>query len=252
MPDIDAAIIGGPAETCDPFAHYGDRRNLMDGVVLLASLPDHCLPLTIFDPQYRGIMDKLAYGNEGSRQRGRVRLHQMTEATISAMIGEIDRVLTPSGHLFLWVDKFHLCTGIASWLTGTDLEIVDMLTWDKGRIGMGYRTRRRCEHLMILQKRPLRARGIWIDHGIPDVVVEKVPKEILRAHPHAKPEALQARLIRAVTAPGDWVLDPAAGGYGVMRAAHAVDRRFIGADLGWAAPEAGPVRRMAEADRPPP
>lgn len=41
---------------------------------------------------------------------------------------------------------------------------------------------------------------------------------------------LQARLITAVTDPSDVVLDPAAGSYSVMTAAHQVGRQFLGCD----------------------
>jgi len=73
-------------------------------------------------------------------------------------VREIDRILKPSGHLFLWTDKFHLREGIVTWLKKTYLAIVDMIVWNKGRIGMGYRTRRSSEYLLILQKTPLKTK----------------------------------------------------------------------------------------------
>lgn len=77
----------------------------------------------------------------------------MTEENIVAFLEEISRVLQPSGHLFLWVDKFHLCQGdIPWWGQNTDLNLVDMLVWDKGRIGMGYRSRHKSEYCIVLQK----------------------------------------------------------------------------------------------------
>ena len=39
-----------------------------DAVTLLRSLPAGCTPLVFFDPQHRGILDKLKFGNEGARQ----------------------------------------------------------------------------------------------------------------------------------------------------------------------------------------
>ena len=199
----------------------------MDGRELLAELPTASYPLVIFDPQYRGVLDKLSYGNEGERQKERSQLTQMDEPTILDFIYQIDRVLAPSGHLFLWVDKFHLCEGVAPWLAGTSLQTVDLVTWDKGRIGMGYRTRRKSEYLLILQKTPTRAKGIWTVHDIPDVWFEKADGK----HPHRKPARLQAALINAVTKSGDVVLDPAAGGLSVLRGAQLVGRQFLGADL---------------------
>ena len=73
------------------------------------------------------------------------------------------------GHLFLWVDKYHLCRGVGLWVAEVDLEIVDLITWDKGRMGMGYRTRRVAEYLLILQKHPQVAEGVWRKDDVPDI-----------------------------------------------------------------------------------
>lgn len=175
-----------------------------------------------------GVLDKLNYGNEG-KQRGKERcsLTQMEEATIVQFVKEIDRVLKPSGHLFLWVDKFHFCSGFDLWLSNTSLNIVDMIVWDKDKIGMGYRSRRKSEYLLVLQKKPIKAKACWTDHSIPDVWTEKVVK----VHPHSKPINLQSRLIQATTVEGDIVLDPAAGGYSVFEACKLSNRDFIGCDI---------------------
>ena len=95
-------------------------------------------------------------------------------------------------------------------------------------MGMGYRTRRVAEHLLILQKPPIQVGAGWQHDDIPDVVTEKV-KRVGNVHP--KPVNLQARLITAVTDPGDVVLDPAAGSYSVMTAAHQAGRQFLGCDI---------------------
>ena len=188
------------------------------------------VPLCIFDPQYRGILDKMQYGNEGvSRGRARSELSQMSETVIADFIRGIAKVLTPSGHLFLWVDKFHLCTGVGPWLTNCGLEIVDLVTWNKDRMGMGYRTRRYAEYLVIAQKLPKRAKGVWQRHDIPDVWTETIGGQ--HQHAHAKPIILQAALIQAVTDPGDVVLDPAAGSYSVLEAAIGAGRKFLGCDI---------------------
>ena len=201
----------------------------MDGLDFLARLPEEAVPLAFLDPQYRGVLDKLAYGNEGvNRGRQRAALQQMDDVTIAAFIQGIDRALRASGHLFLWLDKFHLCNGFSPWLTGTRLEVVDMITWDKGRMGMGYRSRRQSEHLVVLQKAPRRARGVWTAHDIPDVWRERVERG---GHTHRKPVELQARLIAAVTVPGDLVIDPAAGSFSVLEACQQQGRRFLGCDI---------------------
>jgi len=39
-----------------------------DALQLLRGLTSGCTPLVFFDPQYRGVLDKLKFGNEGARQ----------------------------------------------------------------------------------------------------------------------------------------------------------------------------------------
>ncbi len=206
-----------------------NTRLKMDGQHLLSDLPANAFPIVFFDPQYRGVLDHLSYGNEGaSRERRRVALPQMTDI-IPGFIRSIDRILLASGHLFLWVDKFHLCQGIHDWLSGTSLEIVDMITWDKQKIGMGYRSRRRCEYLLVLQKSPRKAKGVWQVHNIADVWQESVVRKRNGVHP--KPVKLQAALIEAVSNPGDVVVDPAAGSFSVMEACRIRGRNFVGCDI---------------------
>ncbi|MCY4466304.1 MAG: DNA methyltransferase [Chloroflexi bacterium] len=201
----------------------------MDGLHFLSLLPPDSIPVAFFDPQYRGVLDKLSYGNEGkSRGKRRSALLQMSEKIIAKFLQGIDRALIPSGHLFLWMDKFHLCQGFTHWLAGTRLDVVDMIVWDKGRMGMGYRTRRQSEYCIVLQKQPRRAKGVWKLHNIPDVWQEKKPSN---GFAHSKPVELQARLIAAVSDEGDMIMDPAAGSFSVMRASLDVGREFLGCDI---------------------
>jgi site-specific DNA-methyltransferase (adenine-specific) len=204
-----------------------DARNRRDGLLMLRELRADSFPLCFFDPQYRGVLDHQRYGNEGERQRARSEMRQMSEAEIKQFLHWIDRVLMPTGHLLFWTDKFHLCTGIGPWLGGTNLDIVDLIVWNKMRIGMGYRSRRISEYLVIMQKAPRRAKGVWALHDIPDVWDEKV----IGKGPHAKPILLQSRLIEATTNTRDVVLDPAAGSYSVLEACRRLNRRFLGCDI---------------------
>ena len=206
-----------------------NQPNHCDGLELLGRIPPGAVPLCVFDPQYRGVLDRMKYGNEGER-RGRQRgaLPQMDGGVIAEFIARIAEAFTPSGHLFLWVDKYHLCSGVGDWLEGTDLEIVDLVTWNKGRMGMGYRTRRCVEYLMVIQKPPIRVIEGWRKRDIPDVWAERVARN---GAVHPKPVHLQAALIEAVTRAGDMVLDPAAGSYSVLTAAHQAGRQFLGCDV---------------------
>lgn len=206
-----------------------NKKLKIDGLDLLSQIPDKTIKACFFDPQYRGILDKMNYGNEGkSRGQRRVGLEQMTEKTIIGFINEIDRVLMPSAHLFLWIDKFHLCQGVQEWVTKTSLSTVDLIVWEKPNIGMGYRTRNKCEFLLVLQKKPIKVKNIWTIHDIPNVIEEKIDA---KEHPHAKPIILQTRLIEAISKEGDIILDPAMGSGSVLNACINSGRNFIGGDI---------------------
>ena len=198
-----------------------------DAHALLRSLPDAISAAVFFDPQHRSTLERLQFGNEGARQKLRCALPAMSDSYIEQCCRDIAPVLRPHGYLFLWVDAFRLCRG--DHLRVADvLPCVDLSAWDNGRFGMGYRSRRCGDYLLILQKPPLRAKTTWRDHGIRDRWAEKVDTRI---HPHIKPAGLIRRLIAAVTAPGDLIIDPAAGSFLVMHVAHELGRRFSGCDL---------------------
>ena len=203
-----------------------------DALELLRSLPDGCVALGFFDPQFRELLERQQYGNEGvSRQSERARLPAMTPGYIDAVIHEFARVLKPSGYLMRWTDKFCLCEGRHLSIPPEVLKVVDLIATDNERIGMGYRTRCRGDFLLVLQKPPIKAKATWTDHGIPDRWVEKVDRKL---HPHAKPIELIKRLIKATTRPGDLVVDPAAGSFGTMHAALELERQFLGCDIAYA------------------
>lgn len=211
--------------------HLYNKKLKMNGLDLLQNLPAQSVKLCFFDPQYRGVLDKMRYGNEGKRQKGRSELAQMSQEAIIAFIKEIYRVIESSSYLMLWIDKFHLCEGVGAWIDGLELKIVDLITWDKGKMGMGYRTRKQSEYLLILQKSPCKAKGTWYAHNIRDVWSEKIPTDVQKLHPHAKPKGLQKALIESCTHKGELVLDPASGSFSVLECCLELERNFIGCDL---------------------
>ena len=206
-----------------------NRKIKMNGLDLLDLLDKESIKVTFFDPQYRGVLDKLCYGNEGkSRGKARSALPQMSQEIIFEFLAKIELVLKPNGYLFLWLDKFHLFE-VKSWIENyQSLEIVDMIVWNKLKISMGYRSRRKSEYLVVIQKAPKQAKITWTLHNIPDVWDEKI---LDKNHTHAKPIELQKQLILATTNENDLVLDPASGGYSVFRACKETGRNFIGCDL---------------------
>jgi site-specific DNA-methyltransferase (adenine-specific) len=207
-----------------------NARNRINGVALLRSLRDEEASLAFLDPQYRGILDQLAFGNEGARQAARAALPQMSDDDVAFFVEQLARVLKPSGHLMLWLDKFSIGSGhhLRYFARTPRLALVDLIHWNKMRFGMGRRARCCSEYLLVVQKRPTLAKNVWTDNAIRDSWAESTDTS---AHPHAKPIALIERLIRATTKAGDLVVDPAAGGYGVLEACRITGRNFVGCDI---------------------
>jgi site-specific DNA-methyltransferase (adenine-specific) len=179
-----------------------------------------------FDPQHRSVLDKQKYGNEGEWQRERFALLAMSDDYIKTCLIEISRILSPSSYCLLWADKYRLGTGDHLHVA-EHLKLVDIISWDSQRMGMGYRSRYCGDFLLVLQKPPIIAKN-WRDHSIRSIWPERVDR---RVHPHCKPFELTRRIIAATTAPGNLICDPAAGSFVVMHAARALGREFIGCDL---------------------
>lgn len=219
-----------------------NKKLLMDGLELLRKLDNESVSACFFDPQYRNNLDYLKFGNEGERQKGRAVLPQMDDFTIVNFLTNITRVLMPSSYLFLWVDKFILCEGShKNWFStiNKDFEekenpimlLVDMINWDKEIMGMGKRSRRRSEHLIVYQKQPKTTKN-WKDRGIPDVWKEGIPRPRTKGlHPHRKPLGLIERLVCSVTNEGDFVLDPCSGSFVTFDACAYNNSNFIGYDI---------------------
>jgi site-specific DNA-methyltransferase (adenine-specific) len=199
-----------------------------DALALLRALPNDHVALGFFDPQFRDLLARQRYGNEGECQSVRATLPQMTPDFIDAVVREFARVLKPSAYLMRWCDKFTLCEGHHLRIRSELLKVVDLIATDNEQIGMGYRTRYRGDLLLVLQKPPILARKTWRDRGIPDRWSERVDRKL---HPHIKPIGLITRLIAATTQPSDLVVDPAAGSFAAMKAALELGREFIGCDL---------------------
>jgi site-specific DNA-methyltransferase (adenine-specific) len=214
----------------ESFVPVRNARQIASGFTLLRALEDDSAALVFFDPQYRAVLNKLQFGNECERQKRRAELPQMSDVWIATWVEEIERVLRPRGHLAFWVDKYTLASGkhLEYLRHARLLSIVDLICWSTLRFGMGRRTRTSTEYLLIVQRHPTKAEGVWLDKSMRDSWPEMSDRE---RHAHAKPYQLTERIIRAVTQRGDLVVDPCAGSYVVLDACRSTGREFVGCDL---------------------
>lgn len=139
-------------------------------------------------------------------------------------------MLRPGGSFLSFIDWRQWPTLVGA-LETCNLRVQNMIVWDKGAIGMGNGFRNR--HELVCHA----ADGVPLveDRGTPNVLqftpdemVIAVKKDPPTFHPSPKPVALMERLLAVVTAPGDLVLDPFAGGGATLIAAKNTGRRCIG------------------------
>lgn len=111
-----------------------------------------------------------------------------------------------------------------------------MVIWDKGKIGMGWKYRRSYETVLVAHRKGGKLR--WFDRSkrIENIIrpgdygIRKIiPKET--DHPTPKPIELAAHFIRLHTRARDLVLDPFMGAGTTGVACVQLGRRFIGIDL---------------------
>jgi hypothetical protein len=104
-----------------------------DALILLQSLPDCCSRLGFFDPQFRELLDRQKYGNEGERQSARARLPAMTPSYIDAVTIEFARVLKPSGYLMPWTDKYRSVGSIEATIACCEIPmtIIEPSVWKR-------------------------------------------------------------------------------------------------------------------------
>ncbi len=72
--------------------------------------------------------------------------------------------------------------------------------------------------------------SVWTD--CPAMIANTPLRDEATGYPTQKPEKLLSRIIRASTNPGDTVLDPFSGSGTTLACAAALDRTFIGSDIG--------------------
>lgn len=201
-----------------------------DAVLEMAALPDASIDVVLTDPPY----------SSGARREAgaTVRTKVMTRSADAAdwfgsdSLGsngfaflmrscavQWHRLLVDGGHALVFID-WRMAPQMSAAIESADLRPVNLIVWDKGRMGMG--THFRHQHELVLhfckgQGRTARRRDV------PNVLqCPPVAREAQR-HPTQKPVDLLRRLLSVVCPPGGVVLDPFAGSGAVGLAAEVLD-----------------------------
>ena len=247
--------MGGTRPTGAVWQAGGVTLHHNDALVVMRALGDSSVDLVLTDPPYghctadnhdlisrvRHALGRVAPDAEEHR-RPIANDGVEADGLYRAMLIEAARVLVPGGVICC------CCSGGGSgldqqyarwtlWMSGTPgLEFIQMVIWDKGSMGLGWRYRRSWEAVLVAQKKG--APYKWYDRSsrVENIIrpgAYGIRKIIPSAddHPTPKPWQLGAFFIRLHTQAGDIVLDPFMGHGPFGEAAVRESRNFIGVEL---------------------
>ena len=225
----------------------------------LAEIPDKSVTLILTDPPYghnnkngdllanltaampNETAKRAALGRKTDFEFSRETIHNDGEDAnelVRRLFAEAARVLNPVGCCCC------CCSGgggpdpsFARWSLWMDevMSFVQMVIWDRGRGGLGWRYRR-CYEVMLIAV-PKRGKLPWYDHSgsIWNVIRPgdhgiRPMSPPTREHPTQKPVELFEHFIRLHTKPGDLVVDPFCGSGSSGVAAKRLGRSWLGCD----------------------
>lgn len=221
-----------------------DENQLLcaDALTALQDLPAASVDLVVTDPPYN--LGK-HYGNNQDR-----RTKEAYEAFTRAWLGEVVRVLKPTGSLYVFMGVRYIARLYTLLEEEFGLRFNGWITWHYTQ-GMGRKNGFSPRHEDILYftstddytfnldtvrvpQKYFRERNnmaganpgdVWQFSHVHYCSAERLP------HPTQKPEALLERIIQASSSPGDLILDPFAGSGTTCRVAQVLGRRWLGMEL---------------------
>lgn len=195
----------------------------MDCIEGMKQIPDESVDLIITDPPY-STPTITSFGREKIRNVADLSIQ---ETYVKTLKEQYSRVLKPDAPLFMFCDDGYYASIFRAFYDWNNLQ---MLVWDKGRIGMGKPFRKRHELLFYANRKTMdynRTEGIT---HYPTVLNYKpVGKE--KVHGAQKPIELVKDLIKGFSNEGDTVLDTFMGSGTTAIAAMRSKRNYIGFEL---------------------
>lgn len=193
---------------------------------VLRQLPDGCVDLVVTDPPYGIDFDQNRYH---AAELGTV-ANDTTLDFLDDIIPELDRVLAPDGHLYMFT-RWDAYLNMAPPLED-QFGLSTVVVWDKddGGHGMGDLSNWAPRHEWIIH---CRRDGAELNGRPPNVIRHQDVRftNEPKMHPTQKPRGLIEEIVTASCDIGDVVLDPFGGSYAVPRAAQRTFRRSVACEL---------------------
>lgn len=195
-----------------------------DCLELMKDIPDKSIDMIITDPPYSTPVITWF----GRKQVKNVADLSIQETYMKTLKSEFERILKPEAPVFIFCDDRYYPSIYRAFY---DWKNVQMLIWDKGKIGMGKPFRKRHELLIYANRESIDYyRTENITH-YPTVLNYSVVSEHERVHPAQKPVKLLQDLIIGFSKDGDTILDCFMGSGSTGVACINTNRNFIGIEL---------------------
>jgi site-specific DNA-methyltransferase (adenine-specific) len=194
----------------------GDCLEVMKGI------PDKSVDLVLTDPPYSTPVIT-SFGRKKCKNLADLSIQ---EFYFNAFKKELERLLKPNGRLFIFCDdKFYpiLFAVFYDWLN------INLIIWDKGKIGMGNPVRKQHELIMYANRESFQYNRTENFTHYPSVM--KYKSDNNKLHGAQKPLKLIRDLILGFSDKGNIILDPFTGSGVVCLASQQLDRNYIGIDL---------------------
>lgn len=207
----------------------------MDAIDFLDNLDDESIDLIVTDPAYNGMNQHLALGNGrivgdySERGNGQAWFEEFndSEDNYRELLHHCNRVLKPSGSIFVMFDPYSLIT--LGQVLRDYFNVKNIITWDKMAIGMGHNFRRQTEFIMYATK----GKAKLVRRDVSDVW--RIKRVHRPSYPTQKPielfEAMIASTIGINASSSITVCDPFIGSGSSAVAALRQSCSFVGCDI---------------------
>lgn len=185
----------------------------------LRNIPDASIDLVLTDPPYSTPV-VVAFGRKKVKKLSDLSIQ---EFYVAGLRDEFERILKPNGRVVIFCDDKYYPVLFASFY---EWHNVNLLIWDKGRIGMGKPFRKQHELMIYAAKETYEPTGT-----LPTVIKCSPVGSNVKQHGAEKPVELLKKLIEQLTAVGDTVLDPFSGSGSTLLAAKELGRNYIGIEM---------------------
>jgi site-specific DNA-methyltransferase (adenine-specific) len=190
----------------------------------MKEIPDKSVDMIIIDPPY----STPTITGFGRKQVKNVADLSIQETYMKCLKENFERVLKNNSPVFIFCDdKYYssIYRAFYNW------QSVQMLVWDKGKIGMGKPFRKRHELIVYANRETIDYNRTQNITHYPTVLNYKIVSEKEKVHPAQKPVDLLKDLIIGFTKENDIILDCFMGSGSTGVACVNTNRRFIGIEL---------------------